>query len=275
MEDFNGKHTEFNGLPQKETNKIPPNTAGEELQPSPENITGSEFQNTSSATGKRKKKKSSFSHRIGTFILGITAAATIGVSAILPARSADAQIIELKATDTQITYRVSVSDTDLRLVVYNDFTRREAELSEGENEGKIEGLQPDMRYTVAVQADYGFGDTSVTEQKIRTLTPEEASVTAMNSVTHECTCNVDGYFHFTMDFVDENGWWSQFEATLKDADGNIAKCAFTDDLHAEQKIDVVGNNLIGNTAEFTIACISTQNDEEGERIVLYSETVKI
>lgn len=242
---------------------------------SPPNAAGAEFQGAPGRGG--KKKKSNAANKLRTLLLGLTAAVVIGAAAILPRTAADAQIVQVGATDTVVSYTVDVKEasSSLKLVLYNDFTRREAQLSAGENSGNFEGLQPDMRYILAVESDSAFGGAAVETREVRTLSPDEVPVTALSAVEHECTCDVDGLFHFVMEFTDENGWWSQFEATLTDVDGNTAQCVFTDDVHGEQTIDVVGNDLVGNTATFTVSCMSTQNGESGERIVLYSTTVKI
>lgn len=111
---------------------------------------------------------------------------------------------------------------------------------------------------------------TMAERTVRT--EAEAPVTQLLSVSHECTCNVDGLFHFTMEFVDEGRRWSDFSATLTDAAGNVAECVFTDDPHAPQTIGVVANGLVGNAAAFAIGCRDAQS---GEYITLYEAQVKI
>lgn len=236
---------------------------------------GGKEQNTSSMTVSLKKKERKLSDRIKRIFLGVAGAAVLTVAVILPAHGPKAEIALVDVTDTSISYEIEVPETEMKvtLIAENDFTRREEVLLPGTNSGTIEGLRPDMTYTLKVVGKNGVLSLSMAEQSVRT--DKDPPVTEFLSVTHECTCNVDGLFHFTMDFVDENAWWSQFEATLTDVRGNVGVCSFLEDVHAPQSIDVVGSGLVGNTATFTISCVSTQNDPAGERIVLYQVQVKI
>lgn len=234
------------------------------------NYEGNEFQIENGVKVTRKQSKKS--GRITTFLTSATAIAVLGAAVTVPKTSASAEIAEVWATDTQIGYVVNVEEfTDsLKLVVYNDFTRRECELSEGENEGSVEGLKPQMKYTIAVVTHGAFGEQSVSEKTVYTQKELPPKVTEWRGVTHECTCDVDGYFHFTMDFVDELEIWTVFYAVLIDEYGNIAECEFTSDLHGEQLIDVVGGGLMGTNAEFIVMCI--ENEEEK---ILYTTQVQI
>lgn len=264
MDGFNKRQAEFNASPG-------------ERRAAASNASGKEFQGVEESSVPAKKKRSRAANGVRTFLFGLTAAAVVTAAAVLPANAAEAQIVDLGATDTVISYTVDVKEVSgpLKLVLYNDFSRREAELFAGENSGKFADLQPDMRYTVAIESGTAFGGIALEKREVSTLSPEEVPVTELVSVSHECTCDVDGLFHFEVEFTDENGWWSAFEATLTDADGNVARCIFTEDAHEAQTIDVVGNDLVGNMAEFSISCLSTENVEGGVRVVLYKETVKI
>ena len=198
-------------------------------------------------------------------------AAVVTVAVVLPANVPKAQT-DIRYTDTAIYYTIEVPQTDMQvtLVAENDFTRREQPLVPGSNEGVIEGLKPGMQYTVKVEGKLGPITLSLSEETVRTQT--EAPKTQLFGVTHECTCNVDGLFHFTVDYIDEAGRWSDFEASLTDARGNRSSCAFTQDAHAPQSIDVIGAGLVGNSAAFVITCLDA---ESGGRTVLYEAQVKI
>ena len=170
-----------------------------------------------------------------------------------------------------ITVEVEEDAEGLIIVASNDFTRREASLSGGTNTGSFEGLKPNMSYKITVEQTSAFGG-SIAEESVTTLTAEEAPVTALYSVTSECTCNIDGCFHFTMELVDEKGIWSEYEATLTDKKGTVSSCVFSQEITAEQVIDVVGAPLVGKTAQFVISCYDS---ELGQRRQLYSAEVKI
>lgn len=234
------------------------------------NYEGCEFQIENGVRVTRKQSKKS--GRITTFLTSAAAIAVLGAAVAVPSTSAKAEIAEVWATDTEIGYVVNVEKfTDsLKLVVYNDFTRRECELSEGDNEGSVEGLKPQMKYTVAVVTHGAFGEQAVSEKTIYTQKMLPPKITEWRGITYECTCDVDGYFHFTMDFVDELGIWKVFYAALIDEYGNGAQCEFTEDLHGDQVIDVSGGGLMGNTAEFIVMCI--ENEEEK---ILYRTQVQI
>ncbi len=216
---------------------------------------------------------------------------------LLPSR-ARAAIVSAGSTDTAISFDVEVEEDagELSAVLYNDFTRRVFPLTEGSNSLTAGDLTPGMRYTVAVVRPSALGDLTVDERAVETsLTPP---VTQWLGIEHECTCNVDGYFHFTMDFRDENDRWSDFRATLTDTEGHVSECVFTDDLHGDRKIDMhlvgleslgvefdvdhgdqridvaIRAGLTGSTATFTVICRTSDPSDPGE-LVLYTAQVKI
>lgn len=226
--------------------------------------------------GKPRKKKKRV--RILPPAVGVVALASILVMAaggLLPPR-AQAAIVSTTGTDTAITFDVDVTKSggDLSAVVYNDFTRRSFPLTEGENSCTAADLAPGMRYTVAVVMPSALGDITLDERAVSTN--ELPPVTRFLGIEHECTCNVDGHFRFTMSFQDENGWWSHFRATLTDADGNVSECVFTDNLQGDQRIDVaVRAGLLGRTATFTVTCETSDPSAPQKGLVLYTAEVKI
>ena len=64
-----------------------------------------------------------------------------------------------------------------------------------------------------------------------------------------CNCGVDGYYYFTMNFKDDGGLFSNFEAYIlddfyesaseQDKAKHISYCTFSDNLHEEQRIFVL------------------------------------
>ena len=76
-----------------------------------------------------------------------------------------------------------------------------------------------------------------------------------------CSCGIDGYFHFTMNFDDDGGLFSNFEAYIYDdfyltaseeeKKNHIVYCTFSDNLHEEQKIFVL-ENFEGSNGTFVI-----------------------
>lgn len=228
---------------------------------------------------RRQEQARNISKSVGNAASGLASVATVAVVAVVAVTGASvnvsAEIVSLTVTDTVLCCTVNLdSDTDASLVVYNDFTRREETLENGENVVEVTGLKADVQYTVAVVYAGSFGETTLIEESVRT-DKYPPLVTVLYSVESECTCNVDGYFHFTLDFIDENGYWTDFEAWLEDAYGNRSYCEFTQNLLEEQSIDVIWAGLRGNSAAFTVACTSSDPDAEEETLVLYSATVLI
>ena len=75
-----------------------------------------------------------------------------------------------------------------------------------------------------------------------------------------CNCGVDGYYYFKMNFEDDGGLFSNFEAyiiddfydesdTTGEKEKHIAYCTFSDNLHEYQKIFV--DNLKGFSQVFS------------------------
>lgn len=210
-------------------------------------------------------------------MFGVSAAAVVGVGSVIATPTSTASLIKLESTDTTISYEVDTNfeDENLILVLENDFTNRTIELKNGLNEGVFSGLSSDMYYTFEIRTTDSLIDKEILKTEIRILRKEKIKETIFYSVEYECKCNIDGCFHFKMDFIDENNYYSNFKATLVDKNGNEANCVFTADLKAEQTIDVIGNNLVGNRAIFTISCLSYENSEIAELIILYQVEVKI
>lgn len=223
----------------------------------------------------RKKKAAGISKLFSlTGVVAALAAAVMFVPAIGDKDKTDVTFTEVYSTDSSIGYHITLdnrSDDVLRVVVSNKFTERE-EIIEGDSiSGVQDNLKPNMYYTVAVMN----GDKTLAETELRTKRPDEMPVTEFRKVEHGCTCAVDGMFRFKMDFIDENGWWSDFSATLTDAYGNVSECVFTDDLTEEQTIAVTDSALRGTTAKFVITCVSRQNGESGKTVVLFEAQEEI
>ena len=68
-------------------------------------------------------------------------------------------------------------------------------------------------------------------------------------ITGYCNCGVDGYYYFTMNFTDDGGLFSNFEAYITDdfyetaseqeKEKHIAYCTLSENLHDEQRIFVL------------------------------------
>lgn len=82
--------------------------------------------------------------------------------------SVNAEFVSLSSTDTAIFYEIyldGVSEqSDISIVVYNDFTRRTEKIEGLTAQGEVIGLKPNMSYTIAVMS----GNNTVIKKTIRT-----------------------------------------------------------------------------------------------------------
>lgn len=271
MNEFNRAAEEYRRGPEEAV------SYGENPQPASERDFPEQWEAEEFPKGRPQRRKRA-NGTVSPAVVAVVAAAVLVMAAaggLIPP-GADASIVSAESTDTDISFDVDVEKTGVELsaVVYNDFTSRTFPLAEGSNSLTAGDLTPGMRYTVAVVMPSALGDITLDRRPVSTgVSPP---VTEWLGIEHECTCNVDGYFHFTMLFLDGNGWWSGFRATLTDADGRVSECVFTDDIQGEQKIDVaIRAGLLGKTATFTVTCDTSEPSAPQKELVLYTAEVKI
>ncbi len=192
----------------------------------------------------------------------------------------DVQIESIVASYNYINYDITATGdaSTLKLSIGNDFEMYEVDLVEGENIGQAANLKPNMDYTITITYDDFLVKTTAYKNVITTLsTKNYVTDPASFNLIYQCQCGVDGYFYFYMDFRDDYNYWSNFEVTLTDDEGNISYCELSDDLFGEQKIKVInydgkGNDLLDGEATLTVSC---DTKESAERLVLYNEKVDI
>ena len=78
----------------------------------------------------------------------------------------------------------------------------------------------------------------------------------------------DGYFYFEMDFIDNGGLFTDFEAYIEDNFNHKAYCAFSENPHDEQKIFL--GSLQGTTGKFYI-----NYKENGEPVTIGPTSVEL
>ncbi len=262
---------EYNNEP-RESAEAPRERAPEEMSGGGDNRSAREYVEAQESAGRAVKRKHTGLPTGLAAVFAVTVAA-VAVTSAANAPKGEAAIGSASVTDTTVSYLVEVTEgEDLRVVLYNDFTRREAPLLPGSNEGVFSDLQPAMQYTLAVLGEGAFGETELAARAVRTdALPTAPPALGFYGVWSECTCAIDGCFHFKLDFEDEGGVWTAFSATLTDAYGTVSACDFSEDAHAEQTIDVTRYaSLLGKTAEFVVWCT-----EQGQTVELYRATVKI
>jgi len=228
-------------------------------------------------TVKKKDKTVKSAKKITSLVTAaaaLVATVTIIAPKVIGAGKTEVDFSLVRLTDTSVEYDISLTNRTsktLTAVLYNDFTERETVIDGDFISLEETSLQPGMSYTLAVRRGY----STVAKTSFSTMRTENAPQTKLISVDRACACSVDGTFHFTIDFVDENGWWSDFEATLTDTEGNVSECVFTNDLKGLQTIEVSDSDLKGMVATFRITCLSRENSEDGERIVLFESEEEI
>lgn len=233
------------------------------------------------AKPKTKKSDSSLLSKISSsFMITAVAATTV----VLPVVGAtDTSSLEIKfsdayVTDSTVSYVIEVSDAtivDLDLVLVNNFTSRRTDIIENVTEGVFEELAPKMEYSLQIVMPGSFGSEKVlAEMKVKTLSEEDYKTARFNGVMAECKCNEDGFFHFTMDYVDNLFAFQNFVAYLEDENQNRIYCDFNGDLHTEQLINVDFTILKGNTATLVITCDKVDG-QQVENIQLFKGTYSI
>lgn len=88
-----------------------------------------------------------------------------------------------------------------------------------------------------------------------------------------------GYFYFTLDLDDENGYYSDFRAVLTDFKGNVRTISF-DDPSATQRVLVRGGDepfFGGEDAPATleIFCTTAENGENKEISIYKNDQILI
>lgn len=159
----------------------------------------------------------------------------------------------VEVSENMIWYGIDVGDVeDLKIRIYNDGYVYEVEASSGENYGEFFDLEPDTEYKLAV-----CDEDVIKEIKVKTAAPHRVFTTPLEdiTVTYECKCNVDGCFHFKINFEDTEYVYYNFEAYLMDVYENSSECYFSGAYNEEQVIDVT--ELVGgsNKVHFVVTCM--------------------
>lgn len=168
-----------------------------------------------------------------------------------------AKFNDVEYRDGQIYYSINVKDMTEKenLTIYQsrDATKLEpVRLVDEDGDGLIEGsVEVDRDYIERqlerkdnVNVKYVLDLRGVVGLEVERLFDRwvvriDKYTSKFEDVTGYCNCGVDGYYYFTMNFEDDGGLFTDFEAYIEDDFGNKAACEFTDNLHDEQKIFVL------------------------------------
>ncbi len=224
-----------------------------------------------------KKSKRSFLSGISTSLIVIVAASVVGITNLLNV-SMNAQFVD-EATqylDGKIRYEINVENMtekeSLNAYLYEgDELIETIPLYDEDGDGVIEGEIPLDKE--AVQAKLDAGDNVRVEYRMDLkgtvgLNVERAFdsykfridkfSSSIESVDMWCSCGVDGYYNFKINYTDPLEKFQNFEAYIEDEKGNRSVCTFTDDPHEAQRIFV--NNLSGSRCKLYIKYL--ENGEE-------------
>lgn len=107
--------------------------------------------------------------------------------------------------------------------------------------GTVDGLTEGTRYKLTVIGDENGKTATYGKEEIKTT----SRVTEFRGISSHCTCDKDGMFRFSIDYTDENDFYSDFIYEFKNTEGETVRNGDIDDPHAEQQIMDV-NQLPGS-----------------------------
>lgn len=177
---------------------------------------------------------------------------------------------EVVASEDTIWYTVSLEglqgDETITVDLTNRFTDRSSTVGGDGDSGSQTGLKPGMTYTLTLRdGSHVLSSVTVeTQREVETFFHFEGG---------ECTCLVDGMFHFSAEIID-GGVQHGFTATLTDWYGNVST-ATIDPEAGEYSLPVTGAGLLGDTAVLRITCIQDLEDGGTELVVLHESEYTI
>jgi len=139
--------------------------------------------------------------------------------------------IELKDED---------GDQIIKITIPIDQESVQAKLDAGDNVSVK--YKVDLKGEVGLNVSRSFDSYTVKIEKFKSV---------INSVDMYCSCGVDGYYNFKVDYDDPFGKFSEFKAYIEDGNGNKSYCQFTSNYHDWQHIYV--NSLVGSSCKFYLS----------------------
>lgn len=262
---------EFNDLNISEFPELAPETTGLVVNQTA-NETTEPPDNSAPTQGKKKSKLGDFAVKmLATSLVATTAA--VGVN--IQANAVEVELVELAAYRTAIYYQIEVAPTDseLVLVVKNDFTNREIPLTVGVNSGEIANLVEDMAYTLVVQNRTGI-TTTVESYTTRTL-KEDPPVTLFHGFTYTPAVNATGVFAFTPDFLDECAIWSNLSVEISDSYGYGSISMEIENAGTMYEMNLENTQFITSKGTLSAWADVLQEDGTSVRTMLYEQAVEL
>lgn len=185
-------------------------------------------------------------------------------------------------------------DTGLRLVVFNKDTTQIVDLTTSNTQltctvepvssdkekakikitfiGKVSGLSENTRYKAQIIGGDSDNVKTYDTKEFKTTGPK----TEFFSVESECKCKVDGCFHFNLEYVDENNYYSNFSYEFVSADtSEVVASGSIEDPTKEQTINV--DALTGTDYILIISFHSSApgDVQDGKSVIKIEQHVKI
>ena len=233
-----------------------------------------EYSDLQSHAEAKAKSKTSIIDQINNIIRTITLTATTGTVAILATifilgvdltgtRPA-VNFIEYGASEGMVYYNIEIGEADnLSIRLYNDKYTYENEAFSGENFGEFYEIEDGETYMLAVCGDPVYGNDVISEVEVylpkRFSEEVEDILTPIDEieVVYECMCNIDGCFHFKIEYVDTMYRYYDFRVRFIGEEGDEIEFYLNYPYNSEQKIDVSEINLTGDKSKvrFVITCM--------------------
>lgn len=251
-----------------------------------ENIAALEANNAKVKEIEKNNRQRALKALTGTFVTA-GAAATFGVTTLINVNMS-AEFKQAYYQDGVITYQVNVEDMSKDQTLFLHFYDGKEELDtydlskdalEAEN-GVFEGeiwITPEMLDNI--NAKIVEKNTDVTFNLTLTgnvgLSVERTfdnyaiqfyhAESVFEKVEGECHCGIDGYYYFTLIYKDDYGIFSDFQAYIEDAEGNISECTTLDSTNAHEQHRISVANMKSSICTLVVSYIV--RGEETPRVV--------
>lgn len=255
---------EYNRTPKEEK------FAKEYVNISEADITNREYQTKMKVKNIKKHAEAGGKFATGAAVVGVASLIVIGTSGLVNINM-DGHIESLIFQDNQILYEVNVEDVEQDNTMYFEIYEGNSSnvsltkeiLSDVKNSysGIVKGsfsideLKIEEKLKSVELMEYTFrlcGNTGLVNRTYDSYKLEVKSFTSVfNSVSYRSDYANSGKFKFIMDFTDDYQIFTDFEAYIRDINGKINKCTFTDNLHEEQSISII--DLDGGEAYFELS----------------------
>ncbi|MFI3228985.1 MAG: hypothetical protein R3Y23_02305 [Bacillota bacterium] len=177
-------------------------------------------------------------------------------------------------------------DTSLRLVVVNSTTSMVIDLQVDENNsatnpvivetladgeyhitysfaGTVDSLNEGTIYQIEIISINGDESETLATEPIKTL---DGAVSQINGISYQCNCQIDDTFEFTIDYIDENNFYSDFTYSILNLDGSETVFnAISFENPCEKQILENITALTGGTYILQINYISSAYSETGDK----------